>query len=113
MQANAHWDSDTCETRRSIAELGLSSRALGYRIDYGGHSVVLSGDTRPSESLIRFAKRADLLVQQVYYVDEATLRTSPEERIIVRHDTARAGGRNLQPRAAQAGTVLAYWQAGR
>lgn len=74
--------------------------------------MVLSGDTRPSESLIRFAKRADLLVQQVYYVDEATLRTSPEERIIVRHDT-RAGGRNLQPRAAQAGTVLAYWQAGR
>ena len=74
--------------------------------------MVLSGDTRPSESLIRFAKRADLLVQQVYYVDEATLRTSPEERI-VRHDTARAGGRNLQPRAAQAGTVLAYWQAGR
>ena len=73
---------------------------------------MLSGDTHPSENLIRFAKRADLLVQQVYYVDEATLRTSPEERIIVRHDT-RAGGRNLQPRAAQAGTVLAYWQAGR
>lgn len=59
--------------------------ALGYRIDSGGHSVVLSGDTRPSENLIRFAKGTDLLVHEVYYVDEKTLRSSPEERIIVRH----------------------------
>jgi len=58
--------------------------ALGYRVDYGGRSVVLSGDTRPSENLIRFAKGADLLVHEVYYVDEATLQTSPAERIIVR-----------------------------
>jgi len=61
--------------------------ALGYRVDYGGRSVVLSGDTRPSENLIRFAKGADLLVHEVYYVDEETLRTSPEERIIVHHHT--------------------------
>jgi len=59
--------------------------ALGYRIDSGGHSVVLSGDTRPSENLIRFAKGTDLLVHEVYYVDEETLHSSPEERIIVRH----------------------------
>jgi ribonuclease Z len=61
--------------------------ALGYRIDCGGHSVVLSGDTRPSENLIRFAKGTDLLVHEVYYVDEETLRSSPEERIIMRHHT--------------------------
>ncbi len=61
--------------------------ALGFRIDCGGHSVVLSGDTRPSENLIRFTKGADLLVHEVYYVDEETLRTSPEERIIVAHHT--------------------------
>jgi ribonuclease Z len=44
-----------------------------------------SGDTRPSENLIRFAKATDLLVHEVYDVDEETLRRSPKERIIMRH----------------------------
>jgi len=39
--------------------------AFGYRIDYGGRSVVLSGDTRPSANLVKFAKGADLLVHEV------------------------------------------------
>lgn len=39
--------------------------AFGYRIDYAGRSVVLSGDTRLSENLIRFAQGADLLVHEV------------------------------------------------
>jgi ribonuclease Z len=36
--------------------------AYGYRIEYKGHSVVLSGDTRYSENLIKFAKGTDLLI---------------------------------------------------
>ncbi len=36
--------------------------ALGYRIDYAGRSVVLSGDTRFSENLIDHAQEVDLLV---------------------------------------------------
>ncbi|WFU18615.1 MBL fold metallo-hydrolase [Bradyrhizobium sp. CB3481] len=39
--------------------------AYGYRIDYGGRSVVLSGDTRVSENLIRAAQGVDLLVHEV------------------------------------------------
>jgi ribonuclease Z len=39
--------------------------ALGYRIDYAGHSVVLSGDTRVSENLIRHAAGADVLIHEV------------------------------------------------
>jgi ribonuclease Z len=41
--------------------------ALGYRIDAGGWSVVLSGDTRFSEALIQAAEGADLLVHEVAY----------------------------------------------
>ena len=40
--------------------------ALGFRIDYGGRSVVLSGDTRVSEELIRYAQGVDLLVHEVF-----------------------------------------------
>jgi ribonuclease Z len=38
--------------------------AVGYRFDYAGRSVVVSGDTAPSESLIANAKGADLLVHE-------------------------------------------------
>src|SRR6185295_8748833 len=39
--------------------------AFGYRVDHGGRSVVLSGDTRVSQNLIRHAQGADLLVHEV------------------------------------------------
>jgi ribonuclease Z len=39
--------------------------AFGYRIDYAGRSVVLSGDTRVSENLIRYAQGVDLLIHEV------------------------------------------------
>ncbi len=39
--------------------------ALGYRIDYAGRSVILSGDTRYSANLVRFAKGADVIIQEV------------------------------------------------
>ncbi len=38
--------------------------AFGYRFDAGGRSVVISGDTRPSENLVRFAQGADVLVHE-------------------------------------------------
>ena len=47
--------------------------AFGYRIDDKGYSVVLSGDTRVSENLIRFAKGTDVLIHEV--LDAETLRT--------------------------------------
>ncbi len=39
--------------------------AFGYRIDFRGRSVVLSGDTRFSENLIRRAAGVDLLIHEV------------------------------------------------
>jgi ribonuclease Z len=39
--------------------------AFGYRIDFNGRSVVLSGDTRVSQNLIRHAQGVDLLVHEV------------------------------------------------
>jgi len=39
--------------------------SVGYRIDYNGRSVVLSGDTRFSPTLISHAKGVDLLIHEV------------------------------------------------
>ena len=40
------------------------SEAVGYRIDYKGRSIVLSGDTTKSPNLIRHAQGVDLLVHE-------------------------------------------------
>jgi len=50
--------------------------AFGYRIDYLEHSVVLSGDTRLSENLMKWAKGADLLVHEVAFRAGETQATS-------------------------------------
>jgi ribonuclease Z len=39
--------------------------AYGFRIDYRGHSVVLSGDTRPSPNLVAHARGVDVIVHEV------------------------------------------------
>ena len=57
-------DEHTSREGALIAALDIKP-AFGYRIDYGGHSVVLSGDTRPSENLIRVAMGTDVLFQKV------------------------------------------------
>jgi ribonuclease Z len=81
--------------------------AFGYRIDYGGRSVVLSGDTRVSENLIRFARGADLLVHEV--LDADTLRvwfpSNPKivDAILAKHTTPEQAGEvfaRVKPRLA-------------
>lgn len=62
--------------------------SLGYRVDCGGRSVVISGDTRFSENLIRFAKGTDVLVHEVAQAREELLRTSEAARRIVGHHTS-------------------------
>lgn len=39
--------------------------AYGYRFDAPGRSIVLSGDTRPSEELVRMATGVDVLIHEV------------------------------------------------
>ena len=39
--------------------------AFGFRIDYGGRSVAISGDTKFNENLIKHATGVDLLIHQV------------------------------------------------
>ena len=62
--------------------------ALGYRIDYAGHSVILSGDTRYSENLIRYAKGADLIIHEVAAANEYSMKSSPLVRQILGFHTS-------------------------
>jgi ribonuclease BN (tRNA processing enzyme) len=55
---------------------GAWKNAFGYRIDTGDRSIVISGDTRPSESLVKAAKGVDVLIHEVY----PAARLAPENR---------------------------------
>jgi ribonuclease Z len=59
---------------------------FGFRIDFDGRSVVISGDTRFSENLIRHAGGVDLLIHQVAAVRPALL-ASPVFQVILSHHT--------------------------
>ena len=67
--------------------------AFGYIIEYGGHSVVLSGDTRYSENLIKFAKGTDLLVHEVAIASDTLKKTDPRYNILEHHTTPEQAGK--------------------
>ncbi|MEO6050158.1 MAG: MBL fold metallo-hydrolase [Pyrinomonadaceae bacterium] len=69
--------------------------AFGYRIDYAGRSVVLSGDTRFSENLIKYAKGVELLVHEVASPEALKRSEASEEQaksIIAHHTTPEQAG---------------------
>jgi len=61
--------------------------AFGYRIEYNGRSVVLSGDTRYSENLIKFAKGTDLLIHEVAIAPDTLSKKDPKYNILAHHTT--------------------------
>lgn len=71
--------------------------ALGYRIDFSGHSVILSGDTRYSSNLINFAKGADVVIHEVAAANEDTTKnTSLVNQILGFHSSPEDAGRVFQ-----------------
>lgn len=69
--------------------------AFGYRVDYGGRSIVLSGDTRVSQNLIRYAAGVDLLVHEVASPESfqrAGVRPERARSVIAHHVTPEEAG---------------------
>lgn len=63
--------------------------AFGFRIDYDGKSVLLSGDTRPTENLVKYGSSVDLFILDVMspmmIKNVRAQRTSREAEIIIGH----------------------------
>jgi ribonuclease Z len=67
--------------------------AYGYRIDYRGRSVVLSGDTRFNQNVIKFATGADLLIHEVSMAKPEVAQTEAAKRILAHHTSPQEAGR--------------------
>jgi ribonuclease Z len=78
--------------------------AYGYRIDYRGRSVVLSGDTQLSPDLIKASAGTGLLVHEVYQASDAVLKQNPRTAVVktFRVDGAEAGAvfQQVRPKLA-------------
>jgi ribonuclease Z len=67
--------------------------AVGYRIEYKGRSVVISGDTRYDQNVIKYGTGADVIIHEVASAKPELLATSiPVQRIIAHHTTPREAG---------------------
>lgn len=70
--------------------------AFGYKVEYNGRSVVISGDTRFSQHLISCARGADVIMHEVIGADliRAQSPHNPEalERVIAHHTTPEQAG---------------------
>jgi ribonuclease BN (tRNA processing enzyme) len=75
--------------------------AFGYRFDARDRSIVISGDTRPSDNLIALARGADVLVHDAFYDEAAVDRLVGEvanaarlkESVMSHHTSAEDAGR--------------------
>jgi ribonuclease BN (tRNA processing enzyme) len=73
--------------------------AYGYRFDGGGRSIVVSGDTRASDAVVRACSGCDVLVHEVYSA-EMFVRRAPEWQRY--HAAAHTSTKELAALAARA-----------
>ena len=84
----------------TLVEHPLVEPALAYRFDAVDRSIVMSGDTAPSDNLIRLARNADVLVHEAFFpaaVDRIVARvpgaTNLRRHLVESHTSAEDCGR--------------------
>ena len=96
-------DDGTVKVTSTIVTHPLVKPALAYRFNTPDRSIVISGDTAPSDNLIQLAKGADVLVHEAMYlpaVDRLVARVPNaaglKQHILASHTTAEDAGRIAQ-----------------
>ncbi len=108
VQEGVVYNHDGVKVTAFLVDHGPVKPAYGYRVDYAGHSVAISGDTRPSENLVRFSKGVDVLIHET--IDPTFIHSNPGnlspkqvEAIIAHHTSPEQAGEiftRVQPRLA-------------
>jgi len=65
-----------------LVDHGPVRPAFGYRVDYRGHSVVMSGDTKPSDNLVTFSQGVDVLIHEVGRSKDDPVLVGPPDEVI-------------------------------
>jgi ribonuclease Z len=91
-----------------LVDHGPVKPAFGYRVDYAGHSVAISGDTRPSENLVKYSQGVDVLIHEAIDPDgfrkhPGSLTAAQAQAILNHHSTPEQAGEifaRVKPRLA-------------
>jgi len=67
--------------------------SLGYRVEYRGRSVVISGDTRFCENLVEYSKGVDLLIHEVAAGPSDVELPASQRRPLAHHTLPEEAGR--------------------
>jgi ribonuclease Z len=93
------YDDGQVRVRAFVVDHGPVKPAFGYRIDYAGHTVVISGDTKFSENLIASAKDADCLIHVAWSIG-AKDATPPSQRSLASAEDAARVFAAVKPKIA-------------
>ena len=63
-----------------LVDHGPVRPAFGYRIDHAGRSVALSGDTKPSDNLVKYPQGVDVLIHEAASGDYSRATTQEQRR---------------------------------
>jgi ribonuclease Z len=107
------YESNGVKIRAFLVDHGPVKPALGYRIDYAGHAIAFSGDTRPSDNLVKNCEGVDVLIHEVID-DQALRKLVPGEQllqaIVGHHTTPEQAGQifdRVKPKLAVFSHVIA------
>ena len=67
--------------------------AYGYRLDFNGRAVVLSGDTRYNENVVRYATGADLLIHEVAAAPSQLVNDKQIQAVMAHHTSPQDAGK--------------------
>jgi ribonuclease Z len=81
-------DSGVIITAFFVDHADFIDSAFGFRLDYQGRSVVISGDTRYSDNLIKHAKNVDVLIHEVAIAKNEVIEKSALVRQILSYHTS-------------------------
>jgi ribonuclease Z len=74
------YESNGVKVTAFLVDHGPVKPAFGYRVDFGGHSVAISGDTKPSDNLVKFSSGVDLLIHELSrFKGDPVLSGPPDE----------------------------------
>ncbi|HVS82470.1 MAG TPA: MBL fold metallo-hydrolase [Pyrinomonadaceae bacterium] len=76
IRAGVVYEKDGVRVTAIAVQHGAWKESFGYRIDTADRSIVISGDTRPSEALAKAARGVDILIHEAY----SASRLAPEDR---------------------------------
>ena len=74
------YESNGVKVTAFLVDHGPVKPAFGYRVDFRGHSVAISGDTKPSDNLVKFSSGVDLLIHELSrFKGDPVLSGPPDE----------------------------------